>query len=315
MGRGRVLRSAAALGFALVLLASTQAQAQPGPMTKFIGGKGIQDWPGANNSYIAWSQNKPGSTQRYDAWVRDLPLGSDTPVRLNKSGYEGYMGGISQDSNEAIFEQWSPRTGGDLVIVDLANPTVPLAVPAGINTARWSEGAASISNNFILYMRWTLKYQYVYLYDRNTHATTRLMKASIKCNCYADAVTDRYATWTKSTKTRSNTYYYDTTKKQTHAFPSVAAPFVYGGVISDATGFWYAIKSGNGCGARPRIVRYLIGSGSPPTTVAAFPPNVDTYGVGAVVNDPISMNDTLYLPGLSCNSRNSDVYEVTMANK
>jgi hypothetical protein len=308
-GRARAIFALAAT---MLLLLTTQANATPSAMTKIIGGPGTQDWPAANTSFIAWSSNRPG-TQVFDAWVRDLPLGSDTPIRLNKTGFQGYMGGINQDKNEAIYEQWSPKTGGDLEIVpDLSNPSVQQPAPAGINTVKWAEGFASISNNFILFMRFTVKYQYVILYDRNAHTFKTLLKAPIKCVCYGDVVTDRYATWTKSTKTSSNTYYYDTTNGHTHAFPSVAAPYVYGGAISDTSGFMYAVKSGRGCGNRPRVVRWQLGSPTPPVTIAAFPSGFDTYGVAQVVNDTV--NDTLYIEGLRCGSTNDDVYQVTLAN-
>jgi hypothetical protein len=317
MSNARRARSIIAGAAALLLLLVTQANAAPSSMTKFIGGPGVQSTPGANTSYIGWESSRPG-TRTFDVWVEPLPIGSGAAKRLNPSGFQGYFIGISQDKNEAIYARWSPRTGQDLWIVPDLTMGTQARPPAGVNT-RWAEAYPSISNNFILFTRITNKYTYVILYDRNASTFTtirRQARGPRGCVCaYSGSVTDRYATWTKCSPRYPaicGTSYYDSMTGNSHPFPNRSAPSWYGGVISETTGYMYAMKSGNACGKRPRVVRWKFGTTDPPTTIGAFPSGMDTYGGLVVTNDGVS--DTLYVPVLSCTTFNGDIYRITSAD-
>jgi hypothetical protein len=311
-------RAVVAVAATMLLLLATQANATPSAMTKFISGPGYQEYPGANNNYIAWDANRPDGI--FDAWYEPLPL-NNVEIKLNPSRTQGLWVSLEQDTNTAIYERYTPTAGGDLYIVgDLANHQLQSPAPGKINT-KWEELFPSISKNLILFTRVTSKYTYVILYDRNagtmkTLAHGPLGKKPHQCVCtYSNSVTDRFATWTHCIFNGGcSTYYYDTNTGITTKFPnSSARTLFYDGAISETTHFMYAIRSGMGCGKNTKVVRWdYMTPGSKPQVVASFPAGIDSYPNIAVTND--GTNDTLYIPGNSCAKPNVDIYTIANAN-
>jgi hypothetical protein len=314
-------KSIAALSLVIAIALATQADAHASGVMKFIVGPGeVQSQPGANQSWIGWRANRPG-THTYDTWAEQLPRAGHTPVRLNPPGIHGYGIGISQDSNEALYEQYTRASGWDLAWVpDLATPASQPSLPAGINRVSSAEIFPSISNNFMLFTRVTNKYTFVTLYDRSAKTFRVLAKKLVihkpyYCVCtFSGQVTDRYATWTQCGKgfLHCNAFYYDSVTKHSHAIPNPDRLSFYGPAISEMTGLMYAVKSGNGCGLHPGVVRWEFGTTKAPVRIANFPHRIDTYGGLVVVND--GTNDTIYLPIGSCTRFSSHIYWITTAN-
>ena len=301
------------VGVVLSLVLATQAWGAASAPTKLLGGRLDQIIPAANGGFLGWTQNRLG-THTYDAMVRDLPLGSDTPGRLNPGGSRGYMGGISQDSNEAIYEKVT-SSGGDIWIVpDLTNPTAgQTAAPSGINTPR-QEAFPTISDNYILFTRVSLKYWSVILFDRTSMTPTILASAPARCFCLTSGtVSDRYATWIKcGSVAHCNTFYYDANDSTTHVFPNPNARPIYGGTISDTTGYMYAVRSGAACGAKVKILRWQFGTSNDPVVISSFAEGTDLVSRLFVYNDGV--NDTVYYDPASCKTARGDIYDVALAN-
>jgi hypothetical protein len=307
--RSRV-RASAVVGVVFSLVFVMQASAAS-PPTKVIGGKSDQIIPAAGGSFIAWTENRPG-THTYDAWVRNFPISTDTPVRLNPAGTRGYMGGINQNSDEAIYEK-ATKSGDDLVIVpDLNSPATQMPAPSRINSVR-QEAFPTISDNFILFTRASNRFLSILLWDRGLHTMTLLARAPARCLCLiSGTVSDRYATWTKcSAVAHCNAHYYDTMGATRGVFPNAAARPVYGGTISDVGGTMYAVRSGASCGSRVRIMRWQVGSLVAPAVVARFDPGTDLVSRLFVYND--GMHDNIYYDPASCATALGNIYEVMSA--
>jgi hypothetical protein len=307
-------RSSAVLGVVFSLVFTTQAWAAPSAPTKVIGGKLDQIIPAAGGNFVVWTQNRRPGKPTYDAWVRNLPLGGDTPVRLNPGGSRGYTGGINQDNNEAIYEKLT-RTSDDLVIVpDLNTPALQEDPPAGINTGR-QEAFPTISTNFILFTRASLKRWSVILYDRIGDTFTTLATAPAKCFCLTSGtVSNNFATWTKcGSVSHCNTFYYDPSDSSTHVFPNPTARPIYGGTVSDGTNDMYAVRSGAACGAKVKILRWHFATpATPPVVIASFAAGSDLVTRLFVYND--GTNDTVYFDPASCSTARANIYAVTLAD-
>jgi hypothetical protein len=292
--------------------------AAPITPTLILGGPTDQIFPGANASFIGWTNNTQAHPRHYNAYVQPLSGGVPTgsPMKLNTGTSFGWFGGIRPDANEAAFQQANAhQTQSDIRIVDL--DVLPLAPtsPPGLNTSAW-EFHPSISADWILFGRNLGRRSRIYLYDRTLQTSIALASARNYRNgnprILPDDVTEAYATWTKCGAV-CNVYYYNLSTKATTVVPNPSSRHQYNSSVSDATGDMYFVHSGSGCGVRVEILRWHIGDPLPYTVVATLPSGYDVIYRTATFND--GTNDNVYFDRVRCAGKfYSDIYEVPAAN-
>ncbi|MDP9298535.1 MAG: hypothetical protein M3O98_07700 [Actinomycetota bacterium] len=297
-----------AIAVAISLLGLSPAEAAP-ITVKILGGPTDQFNPGANASWIGWSENSIDNPKHYDAFVSPLPIGSGATTKLNSSR-QGIFGGITPDTNEAIFQQFNNK-GSDLYVFNLTT-MLQEPDPVGLNTSGW-EAFPAISASSILFLRQGRRAESLRLYDRTSHSTIKLDDVDFATGSIeVGNVTEKYATWTKCVVI-CNVYFYDIAALRTHKVPNPNRQFFYAGSTTDATGEMYFVRSGSACGVKVKIRRWTIGSGATqPVTVASMP---DGYDVLRTFTFNDGTNDNVYFDRLRCGgSYYSNIYEVEYAD-
>jgi hypothetical protein len=301
-GFGRALGTAALM--AIVIFGST---AFAGVIAVEVeGGPGYQGAGMANSNWVTWTN-----------WTRERPRHADAlargvkgdPFRLNARRTEGYAGGLSDDGDEAIYQQVSDR-GSNVFLYDLGTQQ---RTPAPINTDRW-EAKPSVSENYILFMR-TARSWRIILYDRVAETSIVLDDASARCFCiFAGQVSDEYATWTDcSGRGACQVRYYDIGADSVGKAPNPFGNEQYYPGVSSGTGSIYFVRSGVGCGVNARIMRWNPSIGGEAALVFSQSPGTDFNDSLLVFADP-GVHDDVYFGTRPCDAGDGDLNVVQDAD-
>jgi hypothetical protein len=260
-----------------------------------VTGKTDQFGPGAEgDTWVGWTQYvKPTFT----AHIR-MQDGADHRSFRRRDGSHSFFGGFDPTNDDVIFQD-AKGANSNLYLyhVDTDDFGAP---PAGINTDLW-EWAPDISTAYILFGRnnftngsspWR-----IVLYDRALQTFQVLDSVENRCGCiWPEAVTDRYAAWTKC-EARCHVFVYDTLTDTRTRVPNPDKQ-QYAAALSE-DGQVYFVRSGNSCDANPRILRYTIDTDE--TAFVFAYPNGTNLVSGLDLVDGADLNDDLYFDRAACN--------------
>lgn len=248
-------RTVAVIAVAGTMLVTTAADAAVGVLTKR---RAQEVTPGGDRVggklFIGWSQAPRSHPNRHKALVK---RGSRKPIRLNRPGTRGYMGGI--DGQVAVYQEITP---GDS---DIRRYNLKTGDRAGVafNGSRWDFGP-SISGRFILFGRNSL-FDSVILFNKKTGKSRTLAKAKNPGNRTTPLVTPGqvngdFAVFTRCGK---NGFPCDVIRYRisTRQFVKVPRPrpFHYAPSVAK-NGTIYFVGSGSGCGVNTAIYRRRNGN-------------------------------------------------------
>ena len=271
-----------------------------------VTGKTDQFGPGAEgDAWVGWTQYvKPSFT----AHIR-MQDGGDHRSFRRRDGSHSFFGGFDPTNDDVIFQDAKGANSNVyLYHVGTGDSGAP---PADINTDLW-EWAPDISTAFILFGRNNFNTQSslwrIVLYDRALQAFQVLDSVENRCGCiWPEAVTDRYAAWTKC-EARCQVFVYDTLTDTKTKVPNPSKQ-QYAAALSE-DGQVYFVRSGNSCSAGPRIMRYTL---STDTTEPVFVyPDGTNLVSGLDLVDGADLNDDLYFDRASCNDQNyrGNIYRI-----
>jgi hypothetical protein len=252
-----------------------------------------------NADYFAWTQDRAGA-KGLDVWVE--PTGG-AKFQVNGAG-TGFTGAIDQATSTLAWQLIKHNTS-DVKLYDMATQTnIPL--PSGINTSAW-ECCAGIFESTFTFVRTTNAAFKLYL------VTDLLTGAKIKFatinrpNVYLYSDPRLYGNWivwsTQDAVGHWKAYRYDIMNDITKKIPNPLGKLYYAPSV-DVLGNVYFIRSGNGCGASVRLMKWT-GTGDP-TVAYSFDSDTDVVytsvfddGLGAV---------KVYVDFFDCSTGNIDIY-------
>ena len=301
--------SVAIVAVGMLVVGATAASA--GLLPELVkGGPGDQNSPTANSTTLGYSANSEAHPRHYDAFVE--PFLGKGRTKVNARHTVGYMGHMSGDNGELIFQQI--KRSSDVLLYDIETET--RSQPgAGVNTDLW-EWSPSLSPGHILFGRNSFRQPSspwkVMLFDRETEDLQVLDSVAYRCRCiWPGQVTDEYATWTKCTNA-CNVFYYDIAGDVTSRVPNPNDRVQYWGGVSADTGMIYYASSAIGCGG-PQLRRFDPVLEGDPVTVVTLAGDVDLGDTMYVFAD--GTNDDLYYTQTRCTrAAPQDIYKVDNAD-
>jgi hypothetical protein len=254
-----------------------------------------------NADYFAWTQDAAGSNG-WDVWAQ--PTGG-AKFQVNGAG-TGYSGAVDQSTSRLAWQLVKHNTS-DVKLFDMATQlNVPL--PSGINTNGWEWGAGVFGNTFTFTRTTKAAFKLYLVTDLSTgakikFATIERPKLSIygPPRLYGDWIV--WSTISKSGNWRA--YRYDIMNDLTQKIPNPLDKFYYAPSV-DVAGNVYFIRSGNGCGASLRLMKW---DGNPldnPVITYSFDPGIDVVYI-SVFDDGLG-TVKVYVDFLDCSSFDSDIY-------
>jgi hypothetical protein len=283
--------------------------------TRVKGGRGTQVLPAVNANDFGWSSNTTAHPNHFDAFAQRKSGGAIKKVNARRT--IGYMGAFDGDTS-TIFYQQVKGYSSDIYTDDFLEPGTRSPVSA-INTTRW-EYQPSVSPGYILFGRndfhnpsspWK-----ILLYDRKDGDITVLDQATYKCRCvFPGQVTDRYATWTRCSRSGCAVKYYDITHKTTSLVANPHGKLQYVPSVSAATGDIYFAAGGFGCGKHVGLFRWNPAEGGDPDRVATLPAGRDVYWSTFTLDGAGGTHQDVYFDRTVCGGHYyADIYELNDAD-
>ena len=231
--------------------------------------------PFRNTNYLLYSSNSTSAPKHFNAYARDLVGGTNR--RLNLGGTQGGPGGFDPGTNVAIFQEWGPN-GSDAVLYDL-DTDLRLPVPRSLRSAAW-EWDPRISTAYISFFREVkvngIWYTAVVLYDRTTHALTKVARYKSSTYMANGTLGETYATWSVCTRVTCSVWVYDATLDTLTSVPAVNGRPQYAPAVDEVTGTLFFVRSGFGCGLAVTFLRVPVATPlAAPTKVGVLPGGID----------------------------------------
>ena len=270
------------------------------------------DYTPSGTPLFAWTQNSRAHPKRFNAYFK---RGSHAPVKLNTTG-NGFLGGIDPPlviyqqvkNNESNLRLFSYQTGAR------SRP------PQGVNTADW-EWSPSISGDWITFGRDDdeSNNQSVLLESRSQLVQLELESVGLKSEQLDPGqVNGNFVVWTycglecdvrKWEIPSDHTPTQGEVVPETLAKPSTATHQYAAAVTS--TGIVYLVRSGDGCGIKPRIVRFGPLDPAEGTVIASIPSGKDVGDDGGYVRERNDGAIEYFFDRVDCSSGRWDIYKVT----
>jgi hypothetical protein len=310
----RRARRSVAGGVVAFLLAATPAYALITP-TKVKGGGGAQVLPAVNTNDIGWSSSTKAHPNHFDAYAQLRSGGAITKVNGRRT--VGYMGAFDGDTSTIFYQQTSGYSS-DIYTDDFLVPGSRALAP-DINTKLW-EYEPSVSPGYILFGRNAFTSSsspwLILLYNRATHSTTQLDQVTYRCGCvWPGQVTDQYATWTRCSRTSCAVKYYDIASGLTFNVPNPQGKLQYNPSVSAATGDFYFVASGFGCGKHVALYRWNPVSGGDPVRIASLEAGYDVFWSTFTLDDSVDSHQDVYFDRTVCvRHYPADIYELIDAD-
>ncbi|HEV8563988.1 MAG TPA: hypothetical protein VGR41_03680 [Actinomycetota bacterium] len=259
-----------------------------------------------NADYFAWTQDV-GGTNRLSVWV-DPVVGSS--FKVNGAG-TGFSGAVDQTGSKLAWQHIRHNTS-DVKLYDMATQTnVPL--PSGINTSGWEWGAGVFGNMFTFSRTTNSAFKLYLVTDLSTGA--KIKYATInrpKVDIYGPPrLYGNWIVWSTISAHGWKAYRYDIGNALTQKIPNPLGKFYYAPSV-DVAGNVYFIRSGNGCGASLRLMKWPTAGGNP-TILYSFDNQTDVVYT-SVFDDGLGGAVTVYVDFLDCTaaSFNSDIYSFSI---
>jgi hypothetical protein len=292
------------LVFALIIpfiLVATAAQAGglvpdpvvTGPRDQF-GGTG-------NADYFAWTQDRAG-VNGYDVWVE--PTGG-AMFKVNNSG-KAFSHAVDQTGSLLTWQSIKQGTS-DVKLYDMATRmNVPL--PSGINTDGWEWGSGIFGSMFTFVRSLKSAYKLFLVTDLTTGDKIKFATVDYpKVDMYgAPRLYGNWIVWSTVSAHGWKTYRYDITNDVTEKLPNPLKKLYYAPSV-DVAGNVYVIRSGNGCAANVKLMKWT-GTGDP-TVEYSFDDQTDVFST-SVFDDGLG-TVTVFVDFLDCSSFKADIYSFT----
>jgi hypothetical protein len=261
----------------------------------------------ANAHFFSWTQDRAGHPRARDAWYEPTPVGSGTPVTLNASQDKAFSGQIDPTTDQ-IGWQRIHNGKSNVRIYDMLGPAnVPL--PAGINTSKW-EWAPAVYGGQMTFARDGRSSQTLYLVTNLTTGHKRAIRTTDYIHSYLFLPPRFYGNWIVyglSTRHGLSVYEYDVTNRTTRRVPNPNNKLYYAPSV-DVAGDVYFIRSGNGCGASVRLMKWTPGAGDP-VVVYSFPSATDANDTS--VYDDGAGTVKIFAAFFDCLNGGDDIYSFT----
>jgi hypothetical protein len=298
------LRRRSTIAFALVallLLVASGAQAgglvpvpvETGPRAQF-GGTG-------NAEYFAWTQDRAGANG-YDVWV-DPTVGAK--FQVNNSG-TGYSNAVDQ-AGSLLAWQSVKKNKSDVKLYDMTAMS-NVALPPGVNTSKW-ECCSGLFGNTFTFIRTTKNAFKLYLV---TDLTTgdKINVTSIDRPKVDLASTPRiygnWIVWTTSAAGGWKAYRYDIMNDVIEKIPNPLDKLYYAASV-DLAGNVYLVRSGNGCAANVKLMKWT--GSSNPVVVYEFDDVTDVAHT-SIFDDGLG-TVTWFVDFFDCSTFDADIYSFT----
>lgn len=231
--------------------------------------------PAAATDWFAWTQSPAAHPNRTSVWAEPTPIDGTGAFKVNTSG-RGWTGGIEGDT---LIYQRIASGNSDIKLYDLATQTAQSDPP--VNTRHWewhpSISMDSTGDRWIVFGRQNVSTgtQRVIAYNLDTSATRVLQLTTRRgASLIPGQVNGDWATWT-ACMPNCNVWYdnlLDGSAAAKVPRPAGVTHQYASSVVDDGT--VYFAKSGNGCGANVKIIRYQA---SLRTQMADLPPRRDVF--------------------------------------
>ena len=248
----------ALLACALATIVASATPAAAGVPEVVVGTERWELEPAASSTFEAWTEARIGRTG-FRSTVYARAMGGDR-FRVSPTGSVAFTGGI--DGSTLAYEQ-----EGDLALFDLSTRT-ELKVPSGVNTGRGIESSPSISEQYLLFVRFRANRSSVVLFDMPSSTPAVLYsKANTDrrfFNVYVGQVNGNYAVWHQDTFSArddalvdADVYLHDIAGKTTARLANPQGTVQYAPSVS-ANGTVYFGRSGFGCGLDTQLVQQAL---------------------------------------------------------
>lgn len=301
----RIKFMAAAAALALVM--GVQADAMP-TRSVVLRTDAYENNPAASETYLAWAVWGNDSHPVYA-----MKLSGGARVRVNRTGWDGGMGGIWGD--ELVYQEYSHKKGiADIFIFDLVSHD-RRRVGAPVSTNYW-EYRPSISEDFILFARLLPGgARKLILYDRNKDRAKVIDSVTgARAGLYPGQVNGDFAVWDRimwdaegHRWTSCNVFRYRISTGSLKRIDNPNQRCQYGASIS-ADGTTFYGRSGFRCGMNALIRRLPFGGS--PSTIQELPSGRDFGSTYAV--DRIDGKVDVFYDQALCTGADSDIHKLTV---
>ena len=268
-------------------------------------------YPAASGTHLAWEQFALG---HYNVYAQ--PRAGGAKVRVNASRRSGCCSSILPGADSIIYQQFS-GSDSDLYLYDMGTE-VRKILPAKVDTKAWEYWGVA-SSAYVAFMRITRLGRILFLYNRTSGRLTQIASSKVKCgSCFRpDWVGSTHLIYQQcSPKTFACKLWLWTKKGSTRLIPNPdGSPYSqYGGVMDEATGDIYYIRTTTWCGLFVEIRRTNTSDVSTFTTIYDFPEGIDGNEL-SLAPDVLTPTDTdLLFSQYDCIKNDSDILEIDSVN-
>jgi hypothetical protein len=266
-------------------------------------------YPAAGTTFFAWEQYKSG-----DFSILGQLRAGGPASKVNASGTSGYGSSPIAGTDSIIYQQ--AAASSDLFMYNLATQH-RTKFPDKVDSRNW-EYYGVASSDYVLFMRLTSTARNLLLFNRSTGNLKQIDSIKPRCgSCLRP-------TWVGSSsliyQRCSNGGVCDVFVWQkgvgTQAIPNPGgSPYTqYGGVMDEATGDIYYVRSTTWCGLFVEIRRTNASSLSGFTTIYDVPEGIDMNHL-SLAPDVLTPTDTdLLFSQYDCIANDSDIYQIESVN-
>jgi hypothetical protein len=254
-----------------------------------------------NADYLAWTQDRAGA-KGYDVWVEPT---AGAKFQVNNSGW-GYSHAVDQTGALLTWTQVRHNTA-DVKLYDMSTMS-KVALPQGINTNGW-ECCSGLFGNTFTFIRTTKNAFKLFLVTDLTTGDKIKVTTINRPNVDLAQSPDLYGNWvvwSTSAASGDKAYRYDIANDVIEKIPNPLDKLYYD-AAADLAGNVYLVRSGNGCGASVKLMKWT-GTGNP-TVVYSFD-NVTDVAQTSMFDDGLG-TVTLFADFFDCSTYDADIYSFT----
>lgn len=267
--------------------------------------RAFETQPAGAVGYLAWTQGRPGTL-----WVK--PDG-EPRFRINPRRTSGFVAGGAIDGTRLVYYGLSGTLKQpnihlyNLVTKRRSNP------PAGVNTRRYSEYAASRSGDWLLFARRIPRGEIrrVFLFNLATRRKIKLDESKgTRQLVQPGSVNGNWAVWTRCRRfDRCATFRYDIAARTQTKLPNPRLKSQYAASVTGDGTVYFAESATIFCGNGFGIWRFPIGG--PRERLTTLPRRHDAVVTSPVVNPDTSV--TVFFDRINCRTNQSDIYKITIS--
>jgi hypothetical protein len=217
--------------------------------------------PAASANWFAWTRTPADRPLRANVRAEPMPVDGVGDFRVNATGTRAWTGGI--EGNRLVYQEID-KGDSDIRLYNLSSPG-QAPTPRGINTDRW-EWHPSIStangDTWILFGRQNASTGLQRIFARNTTDNVLVLLQEIenpRHSLIPGQVNGNWVTWT-SCRPDCHVRYDNLLNRNPATVPRPDyVRHQYASSISD-DGTVYFARSGRGCGANVKLMRYRAGT-------------------------------------------------------